>query len=405
MNRPATLAESEAQRQRREELIYKLARSEVETHQIERVQVDVLPSPPQVFVGWAATQSLEFDSAIYRRNVTLKDGDDVVLQRFAPFSAADEGQMEEEAREGRKLLGGLYSKACAKPGNKALEEHKSSKVRYDFGGLYVGENPYLSFQTAQDYIDLDKRVNRDGKAVVAEFCAWFYSYVEQYVDPLLYNAEFGLSNKFREKLIHRSRSHFPWVVEHIPRLSGLCRPSYSTFTPSKGFDSSAEDEEDSDGKLSSPAILVNFGQHALLELAEYNCSIELQLLEVVVFCTDKVTMKAVQHPLCAGSDPNERWSVHCCFLRGFEEHHLPDDDVHALVEKAKRTQARRSEGYRASSSTIKQEEEGNDSRDNDDDNGDVDGDDVVHTATRSGRRKRSSTGQGPRKSTRVFLQS
>ncbi|SJX60391.1 uncharacterized protein (C-terminal fragment), partial [Sporisorium reilianum f. sp. reilianum] len=214
-------------------------------------------------------------------------------------------------------------------------------------------------------------------------------------------------------LLHRSRSHFPWVAELIPRLGELCHPFYSTFTPSKGFDTSDEDGhghghgEDQENEQSSPSLLINFGQHALLELADYNCSIELQPLEVVVYCTEKVKLKAVQHPLCAGSDPNERWSVHCCFLRGFEEHHLPDDDVHALVEKAKRTQARQSEGYRASSSTIKQEEEGNDSRDNDDDNGngDVDGDDVVHTATRSGRRKRSSTGQAPRKSTRVFLQS
>ncbi|CDW99796.1 hypothetical protein [Sporisorium scitamineum] len=312
MYRPATTIDGEAERQRRDELIYTLARSDAESHTLIKVRAGTPPSPAHAFCGLATTNLADMVNFTYRRDITLKDQDDVLLQRFGPATAADEHEMQQEAEVGRACLDALYKKACAKPGNKSKEEHKTSKVRYNFGGVYVDNDPYLSFQTAQDYNDVDRSVNKEAKAVVVAFCAWFYYYFDQFIRPLIDNNSSNLSSQFRTELVERARRHFPWVTEHIPRLSGLCSPFYSTFTPSKGFDPGEEEGDDDgndgdgDNEESSPSILLNFGQHALLEFVGYNCSIELQPFEVVFYCPDKIKLKAVQHPLaCFGGKGEE----------------------------------------------------------------------------------------------------
>ncbi|SPO20015.1 uncharacterized protein UTRI_00407_B [Ustilago trichophora] len=328
--------------------IYELARSEAETHWLNKVTgSSASATRGRNFLGTAFTQSIDTDNVAYRRNITLKDSSAVLLQRFGPASYDDEEGMEEEAKEGARLLKVLYRDASAQPSNRLdLSENGMDDPQFELGALYLGEDPYLSWQTLQRYKNRDERKNKAGRKAVADFIAWFNHFSERFLLPVARNPDSGLCDDFRLKLYHRIKYGFPWTAKWAPGVDRICQPFYSTFTPRKGFDAHSKiDEEDAD-----PSILVNFGQHALLELPDYNCTVELQPLEIVVFAASHLRYRTRPHPKCqeAGLDPGERWSVLCFFLRAFEQRLMSADNIFYFLLKADNELKKRQLGLNAS---------------------------------------------------------
>lgn len=104
--------------------------------------------------------------------------------------------------------------------------------------------------------------------------------------------------------------------------------------PIKGFETASHvDEREAD-----PSILVNFGQHAILELLDYNSKVKLQPLDIVVFSANRIRHRVVQHPKCmkAGYNPAKRWSITCFFLQALAFREEPNDDILAYIKHAKR---------------------------------------------------------------------
>lgn len=292
--------------------VYNLARTEAETHTVTS------SGGPRTFDGMATTQSSALTGSIqYCRNVTLQnEGGQVLLQRFGPTSWGAESRMMDEAAKGKKLLDAVYAKASSSPSDCVRgEKTYCLHARYDFGACYRGVMPDWTYQTAQDYNDRSLKKNDSARQAVADFCAWFHNYAENFVCPLLQNTA------YQSQVDDRARSHFPWLQGRITGLNSICHAFYSTFTPTKGFDDDINKEEDE----ASPTVLLNFGQHALFDLPQYNCAIELQPLDIVFFAVEEVKFKVVEssRALRAGRNPAERWSVSCCFLKAFEQHLLP----------------------------------------------------------------------------------
>ncbi|SAM86105.1 uncharacterized protein UBRO_20961 [Ustilago bromivora] len=88
---------------------------------------------------------------------------------------------------------------------------------------------------------------------------------------------------------------------------------------------------------SAISILLNFGQHAVLELPDYNIKLELQLLDIVQFRSNIVYHKTTQHlsDQAVGSNVAERWAITCFFHKALEQHMEPSiQNVFHYVAKA-----------------------------------------------------------------------
>ena len=195
--------------------------------------------------------------------------------------------------------------------------------------------PYLSHQTAQDYEDVDDSINRPARAAVADFCEWFDYYAERFVHQLIDNESLKLSISFKALLRDRMQNHFPFVAHKIPRIEHLCQPFFSTFTPSKEFGPIADEQH------ANPSILFNFGQPALLQLTEYNCSIELQPLDIVFYHPERLKVKLVR----LGNRSAEHWWIACYFQRAFMQGQLPDDDIYAHTCQARERKKQQEPDY------------------------------------------------------------
>ncbi|KAJ9476831.1 hypothetical protein PHBOTO_000489 [Pseudozyma hubeiensis] len=400
--------------------LYELGQSDVKT------QVITKGAAPHIIDGMATRDISDFGRVQYCRDVTLKDvSGNVLLQRFGPSSLAEERRMTEQASKGRPLLDALYKKACAQPSDWAHKpECLWDNAEYEFGAVYLDDEPYLSWPTVQRYKDRNEQANKAGRKAVANFCVWFSDYAQEFVSPLISQDCFG----FSQQLVERKASHFPWITAQVPGLDSICASLYSTFTASKGFpprpkkrkeakckgkaratsDRCEQEEEEQDDVLASPSILINFGQRALLKLTEYNCSIALQPLDIVVlsFSSYYTKLEAVPHPLQA-DDPEGRWSVLGYFLRAFQERLLPDDDILAMVREVRTRQGNSLDikeedddedqamgaigADDAQSSSIQQDDADAQERDLGE-CGDSGDEDVVHLGTRRSKRKRTCRG-------------
>ncbi|EST09967.1 hypothetical protein PSEUBRA_000367 [Kalmanozyma brasiliensis GHG001] len=358
MDVPARTQYTEAEREAIKRLKFELARSEVATYTLKKMRTEQAnQAPRKVIIGSTITFTSEFGSLAHRQNVTITAGTDVILQRLGPSSLQDYRRMVQEAVEGADLLDDVYDKACGSPRNRlgVTPSAKPEDQEYVFGALYFEGGPddydniYLSHQTTQKYWARDDQQNEDGRWAVTDLMAWFNSYFERFVLPLLVEEGSGLCARFRAQLQERSDTHFPWVAEEVPGLKHLCLPQYSNLKPKKGFSSSP----DSTKEEASPFIMINFGQHAFLELAEYNCSLELQPLDIVLYDPDKVTAQAVKHSQRVDPSLPERWSVTCYFQKLFQERQLTDDGPCEFYAKSK---ARRDQKTLARDAEIRAQE-------------------------------------------------
>ncbi|SPO20930.1 uncharacterized protein UTRI_00407 [Ustilago trichophora] len=245
--------------------------------------------------------------------------------------------MELAAEQGAIYLDAVQKFACHEAG-KGIEDAPppvSSFPHYDFGAMYSYGEPYLTAQTVQMYENCDENTNRLGRKAVADFCAWFYVFSKGFIHPLIISSDTMRSKNFQDKLGQRIQFDFPWAAQKCPGLDEVCQPFYSTIVPIKGFETASHvDEREAD-----PSILVNFGQHAILELLEYNSKVELQPLDIVIFSANRIRHRVVQHPKCvkAGHNPAKRWSITCFFLQALAFREEPNDDILAYIKRAKRT--------------------------------------------------------------------
>ncbi|GAC95544.1 hypothetical protein PHSY_003120 [Pseudozyma hubeiensis SY62] len=404
--------------------IYELG-SDAETHVVTKSA-----AAPRIYDGMTSCDKRDVGRIEYCRDIILTDDEgEVLLQRFGPSSLAEERRMMKQAGKGRPLLDALHKKSCAQPSDWAYKpECLWDNAEYEFGAVYLDDEPYLSWPTVQRYKDRDERSNKAGRKAVADFCVWFSDYAQEFVSPLVSEKCF----RFPSQMVERKASHFPWTTAQVPGLDDICASLYSTFTASKGFPprprkregakgkgkakaramSNRNEQEEEDDVLASPSILINFGQHALLKLTEYNCSIALQPLDIVVFSFSSyyTKLEAVQHPLQT-TNPEGRWSVLAYFLRAFQQRLLPDDDILAMIKEARKRQGQ-SSGVRprikleeddedqamgtidadsAQDSSIQQDDADTDAEEDElGDHRDCGDEDIVHLGTRRSKRKRTS---------------
>lgn len=291
-------------RQKRDKrTIYELAVTEAETHSIKKVfterskpklpsrKADVQLVDPLFITGEAVTQFTDSKNQIYVQNITLKDADSgkVILQRFAPTALHTAEAMAKDARWGQHYFKAVSDKANCKKHSAATRQLKQQQKfpHFHFGAWYDLSmvNLVISSETLQ-------KGNEEGKQAVADFCAWFKLFAVQYFEPLIQNKHSGLCDAFRQELIDRSNEHFPWAVDRVPGLDKHCHTLYSTISAFQGFSGkSHKDHKDAD-----VSILVNFGQHAILELRHYNCQVVLQPLDIVVFLSNSIYHRTIQHP-------------------------------------------------------------------------------------------------------------
>lgn len=326
-------------RRKRERAIFSLARSQTETYNLTKVNSSSqVPSSssPTLITGLALAQSVELPSTIYRRNVVLQYSGEIPLQRFSPSSRHQDTNMSQEAKQGAIFLDHLYE-------GWALEQIISDDQapsqeglfrRFKFGGCYVEEVPgkYKLDMTPDSQVGDPGWL--DGKPIrtaIRSFSGWFRDFAERFIQQIITHADSTLCDKYRTKLTGRSKIAFPWACDRIGWLEKTCLPFYTNFATSKGFDAAPQvDKEDAD-----PSIMVNFGQHALIELIDYNHQVELQPLDVVFFSANQLKYRMIQHHhnVEAGLSPDDRWFVHCSFLRDMEMQKEPkvhDVRTHAI---------------------------------------------------------------------------
>jgi len=108
-------------------------------------------------------------------------------------------------------------------------------------------------------------------------------------------------------------------------MDTYCHPLYSTISPFRGF----SDEVHKDSQDAAVSILVNFGQHAILELPEYGCKVMLQPFDTVFLRTNAIYHRTSRHLSYTDQDELERWAV-SCFLRHSIELHVEPTDPHVF---------------------------------------------------------------------------
>jgi len=122
------------------------------------------------------------------------------------------------------------------------------------------------------------------------------------------------------------------VTDWIPELDTYCHPLYSTLSPFRGF----SDGLHKDNNDSAVSVLVNFGQHAILELPEYGKKVQLQPFDIIFLRTNTVYHRTSPHPSYKRMkiDHLDRWAVTCFFRKKLEDHITPSN--HSVYHYAKR---------------------------------------------------------------------
>lgn len=249
-------------------------------------------------------------SQFYTRNVHLVDegSNRILLQRLGPPSQHAWETMKAKSERGKVLFERVLATAtCTQHPSQSNERRLCSPFRrFRFGAWYDPEEQALDLTP-----DTRQADNDAGREAVASFQAWVRTYVADHIEPLVGNAKHGLCSEFRRKLEDRMKIHFPWAAKQIPGLEDTCHPLYSTFSTAQGFTRTSHmDYEDA-----NIAVLMNFGQHALLELRHYNCQLLLNPLDMVFFDSSAIYHRTLQHPahVLVQSNPEERFAVTCSF--------------------------------------------------------------------------------------------
>ena len=320
----------QARQKRDKRLVFELAMLQAESHIVtKRLDTDPPLPPrdaaiqltnPKIITGEALAQFSDSKSQIYVRNINLIDSATgaIILQRFGPTSLRHSDDMRESAEHGADLLKEVTAHSRCKKHSAATRQTKEQQVfpHYHFGAWYdkFGNNLVLTGETSQ-------AGNEEGKKPVTDFCAWFKLFAIEYIQPLVDNKDSGLCGAFRSELIERQARHFLWAKKQVSGLERLCHSLYSTLSPFQGFSGTSHvDDRDAD-----VSILVNLGQHAILELRDYNCHIVLQPLDVVVFLSNSVYHRTLQHPahIAAKSKAGERMAITCFFRKALLEQKEP----------------------------------------------------------------------------------
>lgn len=126
-----------------------------------------------------------------------------------------------------------------------------------------------------------------------------------------------MNPQFLTILERRQQEHWPWLAQQVPGLEKYCHPLFSTYSPFCGVSGTVH-VDSSDTEVS---ILVNLGQHAILELPAYGRKVELQPLYVVFLQTKSHPHRTTPHPAYRKLDIDklERWAVTCFFHQAIEK--------------------------------------------------------------------------------------
>lgn len=129
-------------------------------------------------------------------------------------------------------------------------------------------------------------------------------------------------------------NHFPWACKQVKGLDTICHWLYATISPFQRFSNNSHiDDEDAD-----TSILVNLGQHALLELCHYNVQLVLQPLDVVVFLSNSVyhcTLQHAAHVIDPKSQVGDCMAITCFFHQALVDHYEPTKtSIHYLAKEA-----------------------------------------------------------------------
>lgn len=107
-----------------------------------------------------------------------------------------------------------------------------------------------------------------------------------------------MCEEFLTILTARQEEHWPWTEKRVPDLGAFCHPLYSTFSAFRGFSQGVhQDQHDS-----AVSTLVNFGQHAILELPEYGRKVSLQPLDITLIRTNTTYHRTSAHPAYTDMD-------------------------------------------------------------------------------------------------------
>ncbi|CDR88950.1 uncharacterized protein SPSC_05782 [Sporisorium scitamineum] len=312
---------SQAQQKHDKRELYTLAVTKAETISIKKVfdtksmlstrKANVQLDNPIHITGEALTKFTDSKNQPYVHNVTLTDADtgNILLQRFAPPFLNIAELMDQRATEGICKFQNVCTTAkCKKhsPTTCQIEDWQKS-LHFHFGAWYnqTKVNLVISSETHQ-------AGNEAGKPAVADFIAWFKIFFSEHVQKsIVNNKNSGLCDSFCQELTDREQIHFPWANKHVEGLDVICQPLYLTFSLFQGFSGTSH----IDNKDADVSILINLGQHAILELHEYNCQLVLQPLDVVFFLLNSVYHHTLQHPahIEEGSDPNDQMAITCLF--------------------------------------------------------------------------------------------
>jgi len=323
-------------------LLFELAVTDAELIPVTKCTKSDPPLPPQdaaiqltnpdFFTGEAHTQFKDSNNQSYAHNITMVDSktEAMILQHFGSPSLNAYENMMEEAANGKAYFKVVTEKADCKKHSAATRQMQLQQVfpHFHFGAWYDQTMVILvlSAETLQ-------AGNEAGKQPVVDFCGWFKRYTICFIQPIIDNPASGLCHSFCQELTERADIHFPWAKKHVPGLEAFCHPLYSTISPFQGFSSKSH----VDNKDADILILVNFGQHTLLELQDYNCQLVLQLLDIVMFLSNTVYHCTLQHGayIAANKDPAECMAIMCFFHKALMQHREPKkQNIIFLAEQA-----------------------------------------------------------------------
>lgn len=291
---------------------------------------------PIIISGEALSTFRYSKNQVFVRNITLNDADteETFLQRFQPPHVHIAERMTKDARRGMRYFDKLAEVANCGELSAAARQLTADKgnPHFHFGVWYDLSKRFLVISS-----ETRQATNEAGRRAVADFCAWFKLFASAYLKPLVDDQDSGLCCKFRKELNERTETHFPWASKRIEGLASLCLPLYSTFSPFRGFSGrSHRDHQDA-----NVSMLINLGQHAVMELREYNCHIILQPLDIVFLHTNSVHHRTLQHPahIAARSNPQDRFAIACFFRQDLKDRRLPNEPhVVLLTQNAQEEQ-------------------------------------------------------------------
>ncbi|KAJ1019903.1 hypothetical protein NDA16_004184 [Ustilago loliicola] len=311
-------------------LLATLAVTEAETHVLKKVFSKKTPglpprtaavqlSNPEFFTREAMTKFTDSKNQPYVRNITFTDADTgaVILQCFGPSSQSTSNDMKASAVHGMDLFKVVTKMAKCKKHKADTQQSKEQQTfpHYHFGAWYdcFKTNLVLTGETLQ-------AGNKEGKQAVVDFCAWFKGFAKSCIQLLVDNKDSGLCDAFRAELIAQRDNHFPWACKQVKGLDTICHWLYATISPFQGFSNNSHiDDEEADA-----SILVNLGQHALLELHHYNVQLVLQPLDVVVFLSNSVyhhTLQHAAHVIDPKSQVGDCMAITCFFCQALVDHY------------------------------------------------------------------------------------